>query len=315
MDLSIPGQPLLTEDILGNPDAAAEQLMSHVGLSNFLGGETGVKYKPNSSPFYHVAKGDPLNPNLSTFKEIGKMQRKTGSMISDGVKGLLGGASIDVPEVIESKFNGLYDTTNKLSETPDVFLEHLTNQTSPIYEHMPSVVAGLSKIAALSMEALKVHKPRLASTSPFELAREPSKIEISKFNRVANLLSSPTLIFKRIKDGTIMSSDVAMLDAVYPNLMNGVRTEIMRGLIDHKAAGKNLDYQTRLGLSKILGENMDSALTSLAINQMALARTNAQEASQNAAQAPQKASKSGISKMKFGERESTRYQQSNQRRP
>lgn len=309
----------IPESALGNTDGTAEHIAAQVGLKGLLGGETGANYTPKSSPFAHIARQalkEPEEANVNAFKEITKMKKQSLDDIEQGAQHIFGedSAPDHKPETTKD-LHELYDITNGLSESSELLVNHMTNQTAPISDHMPETSAGLSQIAGSAMAALHDHKPNLAPTAALDMEKKPSHLDIAKFNGVSGLLDKPLSVFPRVKNGSISTKDVALLNQVYPNLMTDIKTSAMKNLIDHKAQEKGpIPYSTRLGLSTLFGENLDSSLNHLASNQMALSSIGVANAAQNAQQGQgARPSKTGMGKMKIGTRDQTSAQQTLER--
>lgn len=297
-------------------DNTADHVAAGVGVANLLGGEAGADYNPKKGPFYSVAKEaekNPEEPSIAAFTELSKMKDSVLKDVTQGAQNLFGKKeALDIKKENLKDFHDIYHQTNNLSQSPELLVEHLAKQTEPVSQHMPELGAHLSQIAGDAMAVLQEHKPDLAPRAALEKERKPSQSDISKFNQAASLVDKPLSIFSKIKDGTITGKDLSIVERVYPSLLNSIREETMKHLIDHQAnEGAELSYPMRLGLSKLFGQNMDSSLTHLASNQVALAQIGIAQAAQNAAQT--KPSKTGMGKMGIAQQDQTKAQRSQER--
>lgn len=306
----------IPEIAIGPTDGTAEHVASHIKLSQLLGGEMGANYDAKAGPFSSVGRTalrDPENASVNTFAAIAKMKEKSLASIKQAAGSLFGKDSVaDEEPYKDSDFHELYHSTNQLSESPEVLIDHLANQTAPLSAHLPEVSVGLSQIAGTAMGLLGMLKPEMAKKAPLDPEVEASPMAVRKFNRAARLLDNPLSVLSRVKDGSIMEKDLKLVEMAYPNLMNSVKEEVMKNLVTHQAK-KDADISApmRLGLSKLFGQSMDSSLANLSSNQIALLGTRmASAAAQAQATGPPKA---GISQMKTAENELTPAQKATER--
>lgn len=299
------------------PDATADHLVAHIGVKSLLGGDNGADYNYKKGPFYAVGREAEKNPDESpiiAFAELSKMNDRTIKNIDQGAGNLFGKKeALEHKEDNSKDFHELYHQTNNLSQDPELLINHLASQVNPVSQHMPELGAHLSQIAGDAMAILQEHKPDLSPRTPLDKERKPTQSEISKFNKVAQLLDQPLSIFSKVKNGTITGKDVDIVQRAYPGLLNSIREQTMKHLIDHQAAeGAELSAPMRLGLSKLFGQAMDSSLTHLSSNQLALAQMGMAQAANQMPQQPQP-SKAGMGKMKTAQMDQTKAQQSVER--
>jgi hypothetical protein len=193
-------------------------------------------------------------------------------------------------------------------------MEHLAKQTAPISDFMPNVAISLSRISADALNVLQQAKPNLVKSSPLDMEKNPSQVEISKFNKLANFIDDPASTLSHVAHGTLTMNHVKVLQSLYPNLLSNMQQAVMNHLIDHQAKdGATIPYATKMGLSRLLGQPLDSSIHCLLPNQIALAGNGVQQAQEQQPQQQTKPSKSGMGQMEIGMRDQTKAQQASER--
>jgi hypothetical protein len=110
------------------------------------------------------------------------------------------------------------------------------------------------------MSYLASIKPDTAQQGPLEPARQPSDVEIAKYNRALAIAEQPLMVIKHVKDGTITPDDIKTISTIYPALYDSMKEQIMEKLIDATHKKVTIPYQTRLGLSLFLGQPLERSI-------------------------------------------------------
>lgn len=298
--------------LLNNPDAMSEHIGANIGVSSLLKGEIGDKYRPTASPFYSIGKNamNEENPAASTLSSAIKLGASTLKNIEKGVAHLFGyGEKMPDDESFDKGFHGLYDQSNKLNVSPEVLIDHLSKQTSQLSEHEPDVAIGLSKLASNAMGIMQNLKPNLIPGAILDNEKQPSAMQIAKFNDTAKLLDNPLLIINKVANGTLTQDHIDVLQSIYPTVLDNIKQSVVKNLIQHKADESDpLNSKMRLSLSRLLGQYMDSSQSGLANNQIALSGMSGAKQQQMPAQ-------SSKSDMKMSDQDKTKAQQSSERKP
>ncbi len=130
---------------------------------------------------------------------------------------------------------------------------------------VPEFSQAFSAAAARAVQYLAPLKPDAAPRAPLDTRMPASDVKKAAYDRALTTASNPLSILNRIKDSTLTVSDVQALNAIYPNLYKKLSTGIQQKIVESVAAGKPIPYQTRISLSKFLGEPLDSTLTQVGI--------------------------------------------------
>lgn len=215
------------------------------------------------------------------------------------------------PLINRKELEDIYDRTNEIEMDPSRLADYLQKATEPFAEHMPNTSVSLAKSTNNAIQYLQSQKPNLKKSAPLDKEAVPNALDIAKFNQTATILNNPLSIYPYIKEGSVTLDQIKALKTVYPNVLQSIQKETMRNLLRYQSDSKTiLPMKTRLGLSRLFVQNMDSSLTHLLRNQTALQGMNM--ANQAAAQAT-RPSKTGMSRMKSSQNEQTKAQQSVER--
>lgn len=198
----------------------------------------------------------------------------------------------------------------KLSNNPELLVDHISKMVEPI-QAAPKTTMALAGTVSRMADFLASKVPPTGKLGPLNPERTPSRDEISKFNHYARTVDNPLSVLPHVRNGTLLPQHVEALQSIYPDLYGQMRQEMMGKISEFvsKRPVTDIPYKMRIGLSKFMGENLDSALNqpNLMNNQVALASTQAQKQDQDAQAL--KPSKSGMGKMKNSVSTQTRAQQ------
>lgn len=176
----------------------------------------------------------------------------------------------------------------ELQGDPSKMVDTLVQSTQGLSEHAPQTAEAAQQTATRATQYLASKAPQLAQVGPLQREPELSNAEVSKFERTYNLIEQPTSILDHVKMGTITPEGVEAVATVYPKLYQEITqavTEEMTNVIAKK--GKDaIPYRTKMALSVLLNQDMDTGLTQprLLANQNALASSNAQSKADEAQQ-------------------------------
>ena len=172
--------------------------------------------------------------------------KKGGKSLDSQMKGLLEG-SLNVPDPTD-------ETRNKLKEflaTVELKPEKLLDIGGDIGNTLPNHATQLGALAGISTQHLNALKPKPSQPNPLDDVSKPTKYEINKWNRRLDIAQDPMLILKHVKNGTVLPSDLATVQTLYPKLLEGMKQKAMELLIDKKHAKSHISYKHRLGLNML----------------------------------------------------------------
>lgn len=247
---------------------------------------------------------------LESFKKgldsVAKIENKTASLF-----GYATSTAITSDESL-LKLHSLYDDSHAIEQDPTILIDRMQKHTEPMANNMPDTTIALTHNVANALNLLKMAKPKLQKAAPLDRDPVPNQSQIANFNKIAHTLNNPLSVLDHIKSGTLSNDHMAVMKMAYPAVLQTMQKEALKNIMKHQSENKgNIDYKTRMGLSRLLGQPLDSSMLLIGKNQLALGGMPPPQP------IPQgtgtKSSKSGISKMKSATREQTRAQQSVER--
>lgn len=183
---------------------------------------------------------------------------------------------------------------------PEGLINHLSSSTEGMSQYAPESANAFTASVGRAVNFLSTKIPTPQKNAPLDPELPPSKMEIQKFNRYAQIVDKPMTVLQHVKDGTLLSQDIETMQAVYPALYENMKQVVLDKMINtvSKKPAFEIPYKTRLGLSMFLGQNLDSSLSSQSIQSSQLALTSAAiEQAQKQQMQSARPSKAGMGKM------------------
>lgn len=272
---------------LVSQDATKSSLVTALGHISDFSWRTARNLERNAGGIFGKATADLLNPKRPTMP------------------------SQSEPANEPVKMDKIGTMVKNQMQSPEGLANHISDATSVLANYTPKTMNSFGTAVGRGVSFLASKLPQEGQKlAPLDEPMEVSNTEIAKFNRYAQMVENPMSVFKEVKNGTILPQDIETLSNVYPGLYAEMRQRITSKMVNFLAKKDSIiPYQTRLGLSMFLGQNLDSTLAPSALisNQAAIASTNMQQAMQQAQQT--KPSKSGMRQMKFLASDKTAAQQ------
>lgn len=244
------GQPL-HEGHLGDPELNGEHVVAHVGLGDLLEGKL-------SDDLVRVANRA-VEPSAAGMAGLGHVEKILGNhsgSVDSGVSKIFE-QRLPKPEgeepVVEAH-KDLVEHLNNYASNAGALIDKLSDSTQALHAVAPQIAASAQQAAARAVQFLS-SKAIQPDPEPLSDSHEPSKAEVSSFNRYLNIVESPTNALKEIKNGTLTPETIETLQTVYPRLYG----EMKKSLISQM--GPDTPYRTKMTISQFLGEPMDSSLT------------------------------------------------------
>lgn len=155
--------------------------------------------------------------------------------------------------------------------------------------YLPNQAAALTSSASTAAGYLNSIRPDTDPKSPLDPKIKAAPYQVAQYTQALKIAQSPNIVLDKLKAGTLTQSDVATLNAIYPDLARQMRDKVTAGMIESKNKGKVVPYKTRMSLSLFLGQPMDSTLTPTSVIASQGASMN-----QPGGQAPQQGSQKGV---------------------
>ena len=135
------------------------------------------------------------------------------------------------------------------------------NENNPVPEYAEPFAAT----TANAVSYLNSLRPQNDPKNPLDAKAPVNQVAQAKYNRALDIANQPLSVLKHVKEGTLTSDDVTTIKTIYPNLYQQLQNKAMGQMIETISKGGTVPYQTRLGLSLLMGQPMDSTMTPQAI--------------------------------------------------
>lgn len=227
----------------------------------------------------------------NTASKLSDLADKVGKQISSMSKDIFQnnssrGAAVGglvVPTVKD--FDNKTKRIKELSANPQAMMDHVSAVTQPVTAAAPTVGQGLSTAMVKGVGFLNSKIPRPNNQFALSEDWQPSKSQIDKFNKYYESVNSPLNALSQIKNGSLSNEMMEGLNQVHPDLLQEMQKEVMSNIGKEKA--QNLNYGSKIALSKFIGHPLDESLTPQAIQANQLSMNGPDQSQQGAAQPAQ----------------------------
>lgn len=221
---------------------------------------------------------------------LSNLEKRAGTLnklVDDSISGLVGtarkGGTISTISTVKDK-NKSYDEKVKELEEQQLRIDEIKNGINDNLGNMgaaaPETALQLRDKTLNAMDFLNAKLPKRPENNPFVKYQVPES-EIDKFNRYAVAVENPTTIMKNLKGGYISPEEVEVLKKVYPEIHLKLKTKALDLLAQNKK-GKDVNYQLRIQLQKLLDTKADVNLYPTSIKSLQQSFENPQQSqSQN----------------------------------
>lgn len=181
------------------------------------------------------------------------------------------------PEVGKDEISALKSHLDSIRENPSQLLD------TGGFPGFPKHSAALGAKAAAASDYFDALKPKQAKPGPLDPAVPPSKLSEQSYNRQLGIAEKPLSILEKVRNGTVLPSDMQTLNTLYPELAHSILTKAYESLVSAKTSGTKISYKHKMGLSLLLGQPLDATMTQPAMQAIMKANAGAQTESQGPA--------------------------------
>jgi len=187
---------------------------------------------------YHVAKGQELLDKgvKSIFAETTRAQNY---------------------EVSQKERDKLEKRLEGIRKNPQAFM----NQQSHLDHYLPDHGMAVAQSTASAATYLNTLRPSSEKAAPLDSTPVTSSFAQAKYNNALNIAQDPNIIFDKVKQGTLTGEDLQHLGALYPSLFKGIQQKLTSEIANQVSKNKMIPYKTRIGLSMIMAQPMDSTMS------------------------------------------------------
>lgn len=249
----------------------------NLGYLKFLGSNQPIKSEGFKAmvDFFH-----------NTYRGSNAISKATAAVLQGGSKVL---TVSQMPSKADTE--KLDKIVTKMQSTPD---KVYALQNGHVGHYLPEHQVGLTQASTRALQYLQSIKPQPFKASPLDKEIPPSKSQEMRYQRALDIAEQPAVILQHVKDGTIQTSDLQDLNAMYPGLYKRMSMQLSNEITSNVSNEEPVPYKTRVGLSLFLGQPLDSSMKPMSIQ--AAQSTYAPKAPQQAQNAPKKKGTSALGK-------------------
>jgi|SRR5271165_233181 len=142
-------------------------------------------------------------------------------------------------------------TTNKVMETA---------QNGHVGHYLPEHQTAFTQGSVQALQYLKGLKPDNPVNSPLDAKISPTPSQEARYQRALEIAQQPAIVLKRVKDGTLQTTDLQDLNGMYPALYPQLAQKLSNEMVLAKDKGMIIPYRTRIGMSLFLGQALDTSM-------------------------------------------------------
>lgn len=124
-----------------------------------------------------------------------------------------------------------------------------------IAHYLPEHASAVGVLAGSAQSYFKGLKPQQPTLGPLDPPTPVDKGQQARYDRALDLAQQPLLALNHVKNGTLLPSDVATLQALYP----GLHAEMVRRITNELVKNPEVPVSRRVSLSMLLGAPVDGA--------------------------------------------------------
>jgi hypothetical protein len=173
----------------------------------------------------------------------------------------------EAPKKRAEAFRNIQNNVVKLAANPAALYDRSVKSTHILAMGAPQTAQAMMATMNRAVQFLARKAPKDArdiGMPIFEPKYEPSQMELSKFERYMQVIEQPLSTLEDLERGTLTRDHVEALKAVYPNLYNNMRAEVLK----QAESNPNLSYNKRIQMGILMDLPTDSSLSPQFIVQM-----------------------------------------------
>lgn len=182
--------------------------------------------------------------------------QKGKDLLDKSLKSLVLDKTSFEPRITDHK--GLKEHIDYLSANPEAMLK----TGGDLGHYLPEHGQQLAALSATAVNYLSSLKPTNTQNSPLDKVVPPSKSATTAYNRQLGIAENPLIVLEHAKKGTLLPQDIATLQTLYPKLHDSIVAGIGQEMIDVSSKNETIPYKIRSSLSMLLGQPLDSTMTS-----------------------------------------------------
>ena len=131
--------------------------------------------------------------------------------------------------------------------------------------YLPDHGTSAATTASRAVQYLNSLRPNEDRKAPLDSKPVVEPSQRAEYNRALMIAQKPLSVVDKITNGSITSTDVKHLQALYPDLYRNISSSITEQMVNHVDKDKSVPYSARIGIAKFLGQPMDSTMSPMSI--------------------------------------------------
>lgn len=138
--------------------------------------------------------------------------------------------------------------------------DNMSRVSGDVGHYLPDHSTAAGKAAAAATQYFSKLKPQTHQSAPLDKMTPVDPIKQAQYDRQLDIASQPLLALKHVKNGTLQDSDLQTMDTIYPGLRQQMSGQVYNEMIESLNSGGTVPYKQRIGLSKLMGQPLDSSM-------------------------------------------------------
>lgn len=131
--------------------------------------------------------------------------------------------------------------------------------------YLPDQATRLGALATTAIQYFDTIKPKPIQNAPLDTVPRVDKMAQGKYDRQLEIAQQPSLALQHVKNGTLQPNDIVTLKTLYPGLYESMVQKAGQALIKAKNDNVEIPYKQKRSLSLLLGQPLDSTMTTSAM--------------------------------------------------
>lgn len=134
-------------------------------------------------------------------------------------------------------------------------------QNGHVGHYLPEHQAALTESSMRSLQYLRNLKPQDQTNAPLDKAITPTPQQEARYQRALTIAQQPGVVLQHIKDGTLQTTDLQDLNAMYPSMYQAMSQKLTNDMLSAKNKDIPIPYKTRVSMSLFLGQPLDTSMS------------------------------------------------------
>lgn len=139
--------------------------------------------------------------------------------------------------------------------------EMVAKNGDSVSHYMPEHGMQISATAARIVSYLQANRPGSDPKAPLDSKMQISPIQKAEYDKVLDIALNPMIIMDKVKSGSVTIKDIDAVKSMYPDLFNRMVNKLSVEMTEAVAKNKTIPYKTRIGVSLMMGQPMDSTMS------------------------------------------------------